>query len=187
MNSLAGRRCAPDIQGMQEGRRGSAAAKDERETVMEEMRGRRSHTEVYLHCIWATRRRAPFVVPALERRIHRCIQSQARGLGCTVLALNGMTDHIHLLVRVPPTLATAPMIQQVKGASSYFTNKVCALTEALYWQEGYSAFSVSRSHLARVVAYIKAQKQRHADGDLWEEWEWCSEEDEEMGRREQDE
>jgi len=145
---------------------------------MEEIKRRRSHTEVYVHCIWATRRRTPFVVPTLERRVHRCIQSQARTLGCTVLALNGMPDHIHLLVRVPPTLTTVHLIQQVKGASSRLMNEVCTLTEAIYWQEGYSAFSISRSHLARVVAYIKAQKQRHTDGDLWEEWEWSGAEDE---------
>ncbi len=104
--------------------------------------------------------------------MYRCIQSQAQKLGCTVLALNGMPDHVHLLVRMPSTVSMEQLMHQVKGFSSRVINQDCGIGEALHWQEGSAAFSLSRSHIAPAAAYIKNQKQHHADNDVWSEWEW---------------
>lgn len=55
---------------------------------------RRNRLSLYLHLVWATWDRLPMIGPAVERRIHRCIEAEAQGLGCRVLALNGIPDQI---------------------------------------------------------------------------------------------
>ncbi len=78
-----------------------------------------------------------------------------------------MADHVHLVVQVPPILAAAMLVKGVKGSSSTFARRELAEISAFKWQEGYGAFSVSRSHLKQVIAYVKNQKRHHAEGKLW--------------------
>src|SRR5262249_24823909 len=132
--------------------------------------------EIYLHFVWATRLREPMVATEHERSLHRCIDAEARNLGCTVLALNGMPDQVHLLVQVPTRVSAAELMKQVKGASSHFMNGYLPDGEGFRWQDGYGCFSVSRSHVRRVKAYVTNQKRHHREGDLWPEWEETDEE-----------
>jgi REP element-mobilizing transposase RayT len=106
----------------------------------------------------------------------RVVAKEARALGCEVLALDGVADHLHLLVRVPGRLAAAELAKQVKGHSSRVINDELPDGEGFRWQEGYGAFSISRSHLRRVTAYVQQQPERHRSGDLWPEWEQTDEE-----------
>jgi putative transposase len=124
---------------------------------------RHSKSEMYLHMVWATKHREPFLTPEVERSVHRCIQKEAARLNCVVLALNGMPDHVHLLVRIPTRLSAASLANQVKGVSSHFASDQLHLP-GFRWQEGYNAISLSRSHIARACEYIKNQKRHHAAG-----------------------
>jgi hypothetical protein len=73
-----------------------------------------TYRNIVLHFVWATNRRLPFIVESIERRLHRMIQAKARELGCEVIAVNGMPDHVHLLVQMPTTLTPADLMQSVK-------------------------------------------------------------------------
>ncbi len=133
------------------------------------------HKEIYLHLVWATKGRDPLLIPTVERRIHRCVQSEAERLHAVVLAVGGLADHVHLVVQVPPHVSAMELVKQVKGVSSRFAAAELVAREGLLpyfsWQEGYSVFSLSRSHLADVVPYVRNQKQRHAEQNTWEAWE----------------
>lgn len=133
----------------------------------------RSRVEMYMHLVWATHRREPFLVLDMERAVHRCLQSEAQNMGYIVMASGGMPDHVHLALKVPATLGVAQIVKQLKGASSRLANEGGHLTQALYWQEGYGAFSLSRLHVANAVAYVQNQKRHHAANKLWSEWEQC--------------
>ena len=137
---------------------------------------RRSKSEIYLHFVWATWQRRPWVTEAIERDVYRCIENEARQLNCAVLALNGMPDHVHLLVQIPTTLCPSHLAKQVKGVSSAFINDNFSVEERFHWQENYAVFSVSRSHLKRVIRYVNRQKEHHAQGTTWMEWEEVDEE-----------
>ena len=136
----------------------------------------RSKAEIYLHFVWATARRKHLLVPSVERPIHRCIIEEAEKSGCDVLAIGGMPDHIHLIVKAPTTISPAKLAQQIKGTSSHFANKSLSLEETLRWQQHYAVFSVSRTHVTSVVNYVLNQKQRHASGKLWAHLEETEEE-----------
>jgi len=130
----------------------------------------RSKAEVYLHFIWATKRRLPLITPDVERGVYRCIASESARLGCVVLGIGGMPDHVHLVLKATTTLSASRIMQQVKGASSRYVQD--QFPEAAFgWQENYGVFSVTRSHLQRVLAYVHGQKEHHASGRLWPEWE----------------
>jgi len=97
-------------------------------------------------------------------------------LGCEVFALNGTSDHVHLVVQLPTKLAPAQLAQQVKGVNTAFVRDKLQPPAPFGWQDGYDVFSISRSHMKRVITYVQNQKQHHASGKLWEEWEETDEE-----------
>jgi REP element-mobilizing transposase RayT len=83
-----------------------------------------------------------------------------------------MPDHVHLLIRLPATVSLAQVANQVKGVSSALLNDLRESgSEVFRWQSGYACFTLSRSHLSRVTAYIDNQKRHHANNKTWPEWE----------------
>ena len=137
---------------------------------------RRNKLALYLHLNWATWDRLPLITPDIERRLYRNIESEAQKQGCTVLALNGTTDHTHLVVRFPATITIANLVKQVKGVSSHFVNEVLLPDGSFKWQGNYGAFTVSRWDLDKIIGYVKRQKEHHGVGELVSEWEECFEE-----------
>jgi REP element-mobilizing transposase RayT len=99
------------------------------------------------------------------------ILEESRKCEAEVLAIGGLADHIHLLVRMPAKLGPAEYMQRVKGVSSTSARNDLLPGELFRWQEGYGVFSVSRSHVSRVAAYVHNQKLRHAKESLWPDWE----------------
>lgn len=137
---------------------------------------RRSKAEIYIHLVWATRCREPLLTPAITPVASKWVVVEAKALGCEVLALNGTPDHLHLFVRMPTRVSVAHLAKQVKGVSSRELNNALPDGEGFGWQQGYGAFSDSRSHYPRVVAYVEGQQERHARGEVWPEWEQTDEE-----------
>jgi len=127
-----------------------------------------SKLEYYLHLVWATYQREPLLAGDTEALVCACIRAEARRMNCTVLALGGLADHVHLVVEPPATLAPSEAAKQIKGASSRFANDK---NIAFKWQSGYGCFSLSRPHLKAVVPYVQNQQRRHADGNVWANWE----------------
>jgi len=128
--------------------------------------------EYYLHFVWTTQQRHPLLIPEVETSVYCCIQAEAKRLRCSVLALGGVADHVHLAVKVPTTLNPARIMKQIKGVASKFaTDEFVRMEDApltwFRWQEGYGVFSFSTSQKARVIRYIQHQKQHHAMGKLW--------------------
>ena len=137
---------------------------------------RRNKLALFLHLVWATWDRLPLITPDIERRLYRNIESEAQKQGCTVLALNGTEDHVHLLVIFPTTITIADVLKHVKGVSSRFVNETLRPPAQFKWQGSYGAFTVSRWDVARIKEYIKRQKEHHRGGELVPELEETFEE-----------
>lgn len=121
----------------------------------------------FYHIIWATYQRAPLVTAQIEPIIFEAIHAKSREMGCQILAVNGVQDHIHTAVTIPPSLAVAAWIRNVKGISSHQVNTRWSDDEIHFrWQSGYSVltFRVRQQHF--VVNYIRNQKQHHAEDTL---------------------
>lgn len=118
--------------------------------------------ECFYHCVWATKNRQPMLVEAVEPAIYGYLRGKAIGLEATVYALNGTVDHVHMVVSIPPKLAVATFIGQVKGVASTLFNKAPTAPITFAWQRDYGVFSFDRKRLPPVVAYVERQKEHHA-------------------------
>ncbi|MBI3168987.1 MAG: IS200/IS605 family transposase [Chloroflexi bacterium] len=124
------------------------------------------YSKLYYHFIWGTKNRLPLIDSALEPDLYRAIAAKVQDLGGFVYAIGGMEDHTHLAVSVPPKLAPAKFIGDVKGNSSHFVNHVIKPDFEFYWQDEYGVLSFGEKNLPAVVRYIHNQKQHHAEGTL---------------------
>jgi REP element-mobilizing transposase RayT len=100
---------------------------------------RQPFTQIYVHLIWSTWDRLPLISPELREAIHACIQAECRELKADVLALGGVEDHVHLLVRLPTTLPVATLAKQVKGAPSHLVTHRLEHQDGFKWQGGLGA------------------------------------------------
>jgi putative transposase len=131
-----------------------------------------SNSEIYLHFVWTTYRRHELITAEVERPLYACILTECRSMGCEALAIGGMPDHVHLAVRMATRVSPASLMQWVKGVSSTATREHVVQPGDLFgWQDGYGVFSFSRSHLPKVISYIRNQKHHHGGGKLWTVWE----------------
>jgi REP-associated tyrosine transposase len=122
--------------------------------------------QLFYHLVWATKNRELLLTPDVEPIVHEFLRDKAIGLGATVFALNGMADHVHLVVAVPPKIAVATFVGQVKGVASAKLNKLDPIPSRFFWQDEYGAFSLDRKRLPSHIAYVELQKERHAQGTV---------------------
>lgn len=116
---------------------------------------------IYLHLVWGTWDGNPWIKPSLERSIYRCIVNQIEILGCKVLAINGTSDHIHIVVKLKTTVPIASLVKKAKGVSARYVNQYLSPQEHFRWRGGYGGFSVSRWDLPMIIYYVKNQKVHH--------------------------
>ena len=120
---------------------------------------------LFYHFVWATHERLPLITPEVAPHLYRAIRVKVEGLQGLTHAINAMPDHLHLVVTVPPKLALATFIGQVKGNASHLAARLPGV-EAFAWQNEYGVLSVSERHLPVVVRYVQNQAQHHADNKL---------------------
>lgn len=132
---------------------------------------RSSYTQLYLHLIWATWDRLPLLSPAIETRVYAAITAKCRELKCVPLAVGGVEDHVHLLVKFPPTVEIARLVKEIKGSSSHLITHEITPGEFFKWQGAYGAFTCRRDDALTLVEYIERQKEHHQFGKIRKEWE----------------
>ena len=92
--------------------------------------------QLFYHIVWATRYRAPILTPDIEPLIYNLLQAKAISLGGHVYALNGAYDHVHLIAAVPPKIALANFIGQIKAVASTKYNQAHLYAPPFFWQKG---------------------------------------------------
>ncbi len=123
-------------------------------------------TQNFYHTVFSTKQRVALITPELESRLCPFMGGILRDLRCTLLAVNGTPDHVHLLVRYRADLSHSEMLQQIKGRSSKWINETFPQIGRFAWQEGYGGFTVSKSNVPAVEAYIAQQKEHHKRQDF---------------------
>ena len=132
---------------------------------------RDARVAVFVHLVWATWDRLPFLSAEIAPAVYRAIGAKCQELKAEVIAIGGVEDHVHLLVRLPATLTVADLAKHVKGASAHLVNAQLGVERPFRWQGSYSAFSVDPDRLDRVVTYIAHQHEHHRTGTLYTPWE----------------
>lgn len=132
------------------------------------------YSRLFYHFVWGTKQCLPLITDANREVIFAAVRSKTDELHGIVRALNAMSDHVHLAVSVPPSLALSTFVGQIKGFSSHLTNQRSA--EVLAWQSEYGVLSISESHLPVVVRYVVDQQKHHAANTLDMRLERCEHE-----------
>jgi REP element-mobilizing transposase RayT len=135
---------------------------------------RAPYTELYVHLVWSTWDRLALITPATKPRLTATIVAKCQELDADVIAVELMPEHAHLLIRLPPSVAVAGLVKEVKGASSHLVNRVLGPDPVFKWQGGYGAFTVAKEGVPAVKAYIANQLRHHSGGKLIDEWEVTS-------------
>jgi putative transposase len=120
-----------------------------------------TYTNLLYHVVFSTKERRQFITPAIEAELYAYIGGIIRNQKGTLLEINGVSDHIHLLAKFKPSLAVSDMIRDIKANSSKWLNDEKSKLRKFGWQDGFAAFTVSESQVDRIGGYIRNQKKRH--------------------------
>ena len=131
-----------------------------------------TYTQLYIQIVFAVQERQSLIPTRHKDELYKymtgIIQNPKRAH--KLLAINGMPDHVHLFIGLNPAQALSDLIRDVKASSSAFIKEKKWLAGKFSWQEGFGAFSYSRSHIDRVVRYIHNQEEHHRKKTFKEEY-----------------
>ena len=129
-----------------------------------------SYTQLYIQFIFAPKFRAALLSPEWDERLRTYISTIVKTNGHKTIAINNMPDHLHLFVGLNPAQSVAETMRVIKGDSSEWINKEHLTTRKFQWQEGYGAFSYSRSQIDVVAKYVMNQQNHHKKISFLEEY-----------------
>jgi REP element-mobilizing transposase RayT len=129
-----------------------------------------SYIQNTLHFIFSTQRRIPVLDTKVRGELLPYIAGIARGRNIRPITINGVADHLHLLLALPSTITLAQAMQAIKGGSSRWLNEKFPKSGKFAWQKKYGAFSVSHSRCAAVMDYIERQEEHHRKKTFKEEF-----------------
>lgn len=128
-----------------------------------------SYTNFLFHIVFGTKGRLPMMNDQMRAQFFAYLGGIVRGLGGIALEINGTDDHIHLLVKLKPTIKFSDFIRDLKSNSSVWAKRNGL--NKFTWQRRYGAFTVSESQLKIVRNYIKNQQEHHKKFDFKTEFE----------------
>lgn len=120
-----------------------------------------TYTQLYIHCVFAVKYRAAMLQTQWDERLRLYISATVQNNGHKMLAINNVSDHLHFLVGLNPNQSISEMMRLVKGDSGEWINKEKLTASKFHWQEGYGAFSYSKTQVDAVVKYIANQQEHH--------------------------
>ena len=120
-----------------------------------------TYTQIYIHVVFAVKGRQSLIRNEFKETLYKYISGIIRNEDQKLIAINGMPDHIHLLMGMKPDFALSDLVRDIKASSSKFINEHRLVRGRFQWQEGFGAFSYGQSQLDRVVAYIRDQEKHH--------------------------
>jgi putative transposase len=127
-------------------------------------------TNIVIHVIFSTKNREPKIVPEIRDELYRYIGGIIKGEGGILIEIGGISEHIHLLIKIRTVHTLADILKKIKGNSSRWVNDRKQLKEKFAWQEGYGAFSVSESKVPGVMKYLREQEKHHRSLSFKEEF-----------------
>jgi REP element-mobilizing transposase RayT len=129
-----------------------------------------TYTQIYLHIVFAVEGRQNLIAPEHNDELQKYITGIVTTQRHKLIAINNMPDHLHVLVGMRPDAALSDLVRDVKTGSSKFINEKRWVIGRFSWQEGFGAFSHSRSQLDDVIRYIQNQQQHHARKSFRDEY-----------------
>jgi REP element-mobilizing transposase RayT len=128
------------------------------------------HLSLMMHFIWSTAGREPWIGSDWKDELYGYMGGIMKNKNARLISAGGMYDHIHLYASLPSTITIADLVSVVKSNSSRWVHESFPKRRAFAWQEGYGAFSVSKSEEGKVISYIRNQEHHHAKRSFKDEF-----------------
>lgn len=129
-----------------------------------------TYTQIHIQVVFAVKRRSGLIQREWKDQLYKYITGIIQQHGHKVLAINGVSDHVHILFGMRPTQSLSELMQDVKGGSSKFINEQRLISSRFEWQEGYGAFSYMREKVPTIINYIKNQELHHMHQSFQDEY-----------------
>jgi len=129
-----------------------------------------TYTQIHLQLIFAVKYRISLIHNNWRDELYKYISGIIQTQRHKLIIINGVSDHIHILVGFRPHQSLSELMQDIKGSSSKWINEKKFTSRKFEWQQGYGAFSYSHSHLNNVINYIKNQERHHRKITFVEEY-----------------
>ncbi len=130
-----------------------------------------SYIKVYVHYVWSTKNRMPYLNENIRTQVFRHIRENAKLKNIYIDFINGYTEHVHCLVSMNEDLSIGKIAQLIKGESSFWVNKNRLTMQKFAWQDEYLAIGVDVNKLSIVRNYIANQVEHHQKITFSEEYE----------------
>lgn len=118
-------------------------------------------TQIYIQVVFAVEWRQSLITADHKEEIQKYITGIVRNKKQKLIEINSMPDHLHMLIGMEPNIALSDLVREVKKSSTDFINSKRFVRGRFNWQEGFGAFSYSRSSLDAVVRYVRNQEEHH--------------------------
>ncbi len=129
-----------------------------------------TYTQIHIHAVFAVQNRECIIKKEWKDELYKYISGIVKNNNHKLLAINGMQDHIHILVGMRPAQSLSDLMQDIKGGSSKWINDKRFVRGKFSWQEGYGAFAYNKSTLPVVISYIEKQEEHHGKKSFREEY-----------------
>ena len=121
-----------------------------------------TYTQIYIHVIFAVQGRQSLISKPHREEVYKEIAGVMKAERQKLISINGMADHVHILVGLRPDSALSDLVKEIKVASTNLINDKGWVRGRFSWQRGFGAFSYSRSQIRAVAAYIENQERHHS-------------------------
>jgi putative transposase len=129
-----------------------------------------TYTSLHYHLVFSTKNRERWITTEVEERIWAYLGGIAKENKMHPVQIGGIEDHVHVLLGAPASIAPSKIAQLIKGGSSAWIHDTFPNMKAFAWQDGYGAFTVSKSSIPDVSAYIRGQRDHHRTKSFQDEY-----------------
>jgi len=129
-----------------------------------------TYTQQYVHLIFAVKYRKAALTKDIRSHVFSYMSGIITSMGHKSINVNGVEDHVHILLGLNPTISVSDTVYAVKRGSSLYINKEGLCPGTFRWQSGFGSFTYSRSQLSRVYRYIENQEDHHAKSSFKKEY-----------------
>lgn len=129
-----------------------------------------TYTQLYFHIVFAVKRRENHISTKWKDELYKYITGIISNKNQKLMIINGMPDHVHLLIGTQPNCNLSDLVRDIKANSSKWINENRLINGKFQWQTGFGAFTVSQSQISKIVNYIKRQEEHHRAKSFKEEY-----------------
>ncbi|WP_281636713.1 IS200/IS605 family transposase [Flavobacterium marginilacus] len=129
-----------------------------------------TYSQLYVQIVFAVKGRQNLISSKWKDELYKYITGIVTNENQKLIAINGMPDHIHILIGLKPNKALSDLVRDIKANSSRFINEKRWINGKFEWQTGFGAFTYSHSHLTNVINYIQNQEKHHKTKTFKEEY-----------------